>query len=299
MTTYSIYQVDAFTTTPFQGNPAGVVLAADGLTTGQMQQIASELNNSETAFVCRATEQQADLRLRFFTPTTEVAMCGHATIAAIFVLTMQQRLTSQTLQIQTQHALLPVTISQRADQTVITLQQGLLRLQAPLAPAVQTEILAALGIEAAQQLPNCPLAIATAGTVGKVMIAVNSQTVLAQLQPYFNRLAAISQQLGYGYYVFTMNPAKHPLIFGRMFNPAAGINEDPVTGNANGPVAAYLLQHHLINNSGQQLEFTASQGIPNGRSGEIKVCVQLAQRQPTTVAISGQAVIVFTTTLTL
>ncbi len=172
-------------------------------------------------------------------------------------------------------------------------------MQAPLAPAVQTEILAALGIEAAQQLPNCPLAIATAGTVGKVMIAVNSQTVLAQLQPDFNRLAAISQQLGYGYYVFTMNPAKHPLIFGRMFNPAAGINEDPVTGNANGPVAAYLLQHHLINNSGQQLEFTASQGIPNGRSGEIKVCVQLAQRQPTTVAISGQAVIVFTTTLTL
>lgn len=85
MANYQVYQVDAFTTTKFAGNPAGVVLAADTLTTTQMQQIARELNNSETAFICQPTDEHADLRVRFFTPTQEVPFCGHATIAAQYI----------------------------------------------------------------------------------------------------------------------------------------------------------------------------------------------------------------------
>ncbi len=79
-----LYQVDAFTSLPFSGNPAGVVLAADGLTDNQMLAVARELTNSETAFVLAPDGPGHDVRIRFFTPTTEVPTCGHATVAARF-----------------------------------------------------------------------------------------------------------------------------------------------------------------------------------------------------------------------
>jgi len=72
-----LYQIDAFTNRPFAGNPAGVVANADGLTEGQMQAIARELNNSETAFLLPPLGPDHDVHVRFFTPTTEVPICGH------------------------------------------------------------------------------------------------------------------------------------------------------------------------------------------------------------------------------
>ena len=85
MKAYRVYQVDSFTTKRFYGNPAGVVVNADGLSDGQMQSIARELNNSETAFILSPKDKKADVRVRFFTPTNEVPICGHATIAAHYV----------------------------------------------------------------------------------------------------------------------------------------------------------------------------------------------------------------------
>jgi trans-2,3-dihydro-3-hydroxyanthranilate isomerase len=87
----AIYWVDAFTDRPFQGNPAVVVPQADGLTDFQMQQIAREVNCSETAFVLTAATPEADFRLRWFTPTQEVDLCGHATIAAFHALAQEGR----------------------------------------------------------------------------------------------------------------------------------------------------------------------------------------------------------------
>lgn len=90
---YRIYQVDSFTRKKFSGNPAGVVLDADGLSEAQMQAIARELNNSETAFVLAPEADDHDVRVRFFTPTTEVPSCGHATIAASLCAGCRVRLT--------------------------------------------------------------------------------------------------------------------------------------------------------------------------------------------------------------
>jgi phenazine biosynthesis protein PhzF family len=96
MKNYRIYQVDAFTKTSLTGNPAGVVTNAAGLTDQQMQQLARELNNSETAFILPATDPKADFQIRFFTPTTEVPICGHATIGANFVRAVENNLSSPT-----------------------------------------------------------------------------------------------------------------------------------------------------------------------------------------------------------
>lgn len=82
---YRIYQVDSFTKEKLTGNPAGVVTNADGLSDQQMQKIARELNNSETAFIFYPENDAYDVKVRFFTPTREVLICGHATIAAHYV----------------------------------------------------------------------------------------------------------------------------------------------------------------------------------------------------------------------
>lgn len=76
-----IYHVDAFTSEPFRGNSAGVVLHADTLSDAQMQLIARELRHSETAFLLKSEE--SDVRIRYFTPTVEVPICGHATACAL------------------------------------------------------------------------------------------------------------------------------------------------------------------------------------------------------------------------
>lgn len=86
MKTVNIHQVDAFTNEIFGGNPAGVVTNADSLTEAEMQKVAREINLSETAFVLSPTLGEADVKLRFFTPSIEVQFCGHATVGALFQL---------------------------------------------------------------------------------------------------------------------------------------------------------------------------------------------------------------------
>ena len=82
MRPYTLYQVDVFTAEPFAGNAAGVVTDARGLTGEHMQSIAAELKNSETAFIFPPEGDDHDVYVRFFTPETEVPMCGHATLSA-------------------------------------------------------------------------------------------------------------------------------------------------------------------------------------------------------------------------
>ena len=90
-----IYQVDAFSDVPFGGNPAGVVPNAIGLNHIQMLKIAREMNLSETAFIFPLKDDVADYEVRFFTPTQEVDLCGHATIASFFALASKGIITGE------------------------------------------------------------------------------------------------------------------------------------------------------------------------------------------------------------
>ena len=107
---YRVYQVDSFTKELFKGNPAGVVANADGLTREQMQKIARELNNSETAFILLPTDDSYQIELRFFTPTIEVPSCGHATVAAHYVRALENNLESTTVIQKIGAGILPVEI---------------------------------------------------------------------------------------------------------------------------------------------------------------------------------------------
>jgi PhzF family phenazine biosynthesis protein len=86
-------------------------------------------------------------------------------------------------------------------------------------------------------------------------------------------------------------------VHGRMFAPAIGIDEDPVTGNANGPLGAYLVHHKLVRHDGAKFHFKARQGEAIGRPGTVEVYVKIENDRPTCVRVGGRAVIVFKTTL--
>lgn len=123
--TYKIFQVDAFTRELFKGNPAGVVLDADGLSDAEMQTIAREMNNSETAFVFEARKNEGyDVEVRYFTPTTEVPICGHATISAHYVRAIDKKLPSTRVIQKTKAGILPVDVTYAKDDYTITMTQG-------------------------------------------------------------------------------------------------------------------------------------------------------------------------------
>jgi len=299
---YTVYQINSFTTTKFTGNPAGVVVDAHGLSDAEMLLIARELKNSETAFLFSPHEKtdNYDVEVRFFTPTTEVPICGHATIAAHFVRVLEQQAQpGQTLLQKTKAGILPIEIIASGEAVKIKMTQGKIGFE-PIDPRYQSEILSALGIGESEVNKNCPVEIASTGH-SKVMIGINSREKLNRLAPNLTELKRISSLIKCnGYFVFTFDSDDaNILAHGRMFAPAIGIDEDPVTGNANGPLGAYLVKNNLANFNGNRFSFTAKQGEAIGRPGTMEVYVDVQENIPLKVAILGEAIPVFKTTIEL
>ncbi|MGL5437537.1 MAG: PhzF family isomerase [Lachnospiraceae bacterium] len=301
MKKYKIYQVDSFTQNKFHGNPAGVVPNADGLTEEQMQRIARELNNSETAFIFQSTSPEYDVEVRFFTPTTEVPLCGHATVAAHYVRAVEGEAVSDRVIQKTKAGLLPVDIVKEESDYSIIMTQGTPEVGMPFESLIVEKIAAALGIELHDIREDCPVAIAGAGH-SKIMVGIKSNQLLHGLKPNMAELSAISAVVGCnGYYVFTLNPDDDILVHGRMFAPAIGISEDPVTGNANGPLGIYLVNYGICSSLGSEneLSFSIVQGEAIKREGGMQVHVKIDNKKPVLVQIVGQAVVAFKTEIEL
>ena len=294
------YQIDAFTQEKFKGNPAGVVVNADGLTSTQMQRIARELNNSETAFLFLPEDDQSDGAIRYFTPSTEVPICGHATIAAMYAWAVEKKLNSCVLKIKTPIGLLPFEIIKTEDSYQVVMTQGAIEIGSAFDQETAKKILEGLGLNSSALDARCPIQIASTGH-SKVMIGVESRSVLHGLKPDLGKLALLSQEIGSnGYFVFTLNTnGDHLFSEGRMFAPAIGIDEDPVTGNANGPLGAYLVHNKLVNTSDSIFEFIGGQGFSLDREGAVHVSVEIENNKPKRVRIKGDAVIVFKTAIAL
>ena len=297
---YHLYQIDSFTKTKLAGNPAGVITNAEGLSCSDMQKIARELNNSETAFIFQSDDPAYNVHVRFFTPTKEVPICGHATIAAHYARAVENALDSVRVFHKTGAGILPVDIVREKDDYKIIMTQGAISLGAIMKDALLDKIITALKIAPADLIENCPVQITSTGH-SKVMIGIKDKALLDQLAPDMEMLKQISESIDCnGFYVFTMNaPDSEILIHGRMFAPAIGINEDPVTGNANGPLGAYLIHHQLVRHDGAVFRFKAVQGEAIKRAGIIEVDVKIQKEQPVEVKIAGNAVIAFKAELVL
>ena len=293
---YAIYQIDSFTKTKFSGNPAGVVLNADGLTEIDMQNVARELNNSETAFFFKPADPTYDGELRYFTPKTEVPTCGHATIAALYAKAVEEGLGNLTLRIKTKVGILPMEIAKNGDDYHISMTQGKIEISEALEDSIVDELLQGLRLSMLDLDPRCPIQIASTGH-SKVLIGIKSRQALNEISPDNEKLIKLSKRIGCnGYFVFTFDTDKRGILTeGRMFAPAIGIHEDPVTGNANGPLGAYLVRNKLVEAEGESFRFIGFQGEAMKRPGTVEVEVAVAGGEPTKVKIGGAAEIVFKT----
>lgn len=297
---YRIYQVDSFTKELFKGNPAGVVANADGLTDEQMLNIARELNNSETVFILNPPENNCEVWLRYFTPTVEVPICGHATIAAHYIRSLENNYDSKTVIQKTGAGILPVEILKEKDDYKIIMTQGKIEFEEPISQEIRNSICQALHIDENDIDEKCPAQIVSTGH-SKLLIGIKSQKVLDSLKPNVDALTKISKEINCnGYFIFTFNTNEENILTkGRMFAPAIGIKEDPVTGNANGPLGAYLVYHKLVDTSKNCFTFNGKQGEAINRTGIVEVEVEIENDLPKKVKVGGNAIIIFRTEIEL
>lgn len=295
MKKYRIYQVDAFTKQLFRGNPAGVVPNAEGLSDEQMQDIACELGNPETAFIFSPIGDDHDFYVRFFTPSTEVPICGHATISANYVRAIELNLPGCTVKQKSPIGILPVEIIKSETDYRVIMTQTKPTFSEPIGEEDKQILLEALHITKNDLAEKCPLQIISTGH-GKLIVGLKSRATLNSLQPNLRTLKDLGKKLETNFFVFTFDSdTTEILTHARMFAPSIGIDEDPVTGNGNGPLGAYLVHNKLVSHEGQCFQFTSQQGEKMKRTGQAKVYVEIENDEPVLVKVGGDAVIAFQT----
>ena len=256
-------QVDAFTEIPYQGNPAAVCLVEKPLSPNVMQMVASELNLSETAFI-EDPDDSGIRRLRWFTPTKEVPLCGHATLASAHVL----RSLGHTSPYYFTSASGPLTVYSEPDEA--------LRLDFPSdeckVVGSHSDVLEALGL---------PEVVACLSANLNYIVRVASPDIVDGVTPNLSRLGKIN--LGENIIVLSITAPGRigyeetagagvtytPDVVSRVFAPWVGVDEDPVTG-----VAHTALGPYWANVLGRN-EFTARQG--GRRRGRLRVCVEVGR----------------------
>jgi PhzF family phenazine biosynthesis protein len=259
--------VDAFTDEPCAGNAAGVVPDADGLADDQMQAIAAELGASETAFLRGSDE--ADRRVRYFTPTTEVDLCGHATVASHAHLFADGAIDAGEHTLETNVGVLDVDVD--ADGTVwMTQNEPAFRevdvSYERVADATGTETAALRGAS-----DDLPLAVADTG-LPFLVVPITYLSDLGDANPNFDAVVDLADDVGAaGVYMFTFDAlAGGSTLHGRAWVPGVGVDEDPVTGTASGAVGAYL-EHFDAFDDDTPEEMVFEQGHFVDRPGRVRV----------------------------
>ena len=229
-----VYVASAFSKDGQGGNKAGVVINRPDLTVEQKLAVAKELGYSETAFVTHSAA--ADFKLEYFTPTEQVPLCGHATIATFFVLNFQGMLEKSDYTIETLAGILKMRVE--AD-GMIFMEQNC---------PVYSEILAG------EMLENCfvqsyldknlPVQIVSTG-LEDIIMPVDSVEHLAQLEPNFDGISDLSREKSaVGIHAFALSEDKNMTAVCRNFAPLVGIDEESATGTANCALACHLFRYH-------------------------------------------------------
>lgn len=294
MGSISIKQVDAFTRKPFSGNPAGVVSRAGELSGKDMQHIANEMAVSETAFVMPSEEEDCDLRLRWFSPTQEVDLCGHATIAAFHTLAEEQQFgltpdEPQSFLVETRSGRLTVDVEWKDMRPYI--KMGLPVPSFFPFPDDYSLLCAAIGISEVELSKSVSPQITQDGYC---FIPLASYDSMKTLEPNPMLMRKIYDRHAIkGFAVVTTDTGEYDIDWHlRFFAPALGISEDPVTGSANGPMAVYLWQNGLLEPDENYFSFRGFQGYFLNRSGHVIVNMAIKNGGVDFLQIAGQAVTV-------
>lgn len=280
-----VKKVNAFTESLEGGNPAGVLLNSPDLTDEQMANISKQLQVSETAFVFPS--EKADYKTRFFSPTVEVDLCGHGTIATFYTMALKGVFNQDKNTVVTQETnvgILPVNIEFTQDKK---LERVMMHLGEPVLKDVKidiSEIADSLKISADEIDNSLPKQIVSTGLF-TLPVCIKSFDTLKTIKPDFENINKICNQLRVGsFHVFTFDTIEEKSVYhARNFPPLYGVNEDPVTGTANGAVSSYLVKNRIIKDH----SLICEQGDIIGRPGRVFVEIE-----NNLVKVGGKATIV-------
>ena len=297
-----IFQVDAFTATRFTGNPTVVVLDADGQNDSTLSAVAREFSHAEVAFVFSANAADHDVRLRFFNARKEAPFVGHATVGAHAVLLALGR---RTVGVCRQHCGIGIVevsaqVESRASgvEPVIEFRQTAPELEAPLPFKTTLRVAEALKLPATHLHDVMPARIARKGS-SRLLVPIADHRHLEQLAPNFDTLVSLGSELGAeGFFLFAVNRDSDEIwTESRMFCPALGIPEDPVSGNAHAMLAAYLWD--LGQFGKKSTTFIGRQGYQMKRPGQVRVRLEIDKGTLVAAHIAGTATIISEGTLAL
>jgi len=286
MNKIKVYQYDAFADTPNKGNPAGVVLNADNLSDGQMQEIAYRVGFNETVFVVKS--DKADLQIRYFTPGHEINLCGHGTVATLYSLKSKGIINkSDKITIETKAGILQVDFFKK-DKTLYVLMEQALPIFKPFKGSIE-ELSYSIGLNPDDIDTSIPTVYGSTGT-WTLLVPIKTLEAFSRMIPQ-NKLfpTTLKEMPQCSVHPFCLKTIKkHTHMHARHFSsPFSGTIEDSVTGTASGVMGAYYITY--ITPGMNALELIVEQGDEVKRDGEVHVHVT-KQDNDIKVAISGTAV---------
>jgi PhzF family phenazine biosynthesis protein len=307
--TLIVKQVDAFTTHPFGGNPAGVITNGDGLQPEEMMKIAGEMNLSETAIVTLPESLDTDFRIRFFTPSNEVDISGHVIIAATWALLEEGRIQVSdgvtTVNMGTNAGRIPVdlffysTDSPETGNDRVALRNDLacgelhrimmhqsIRNHSPSSIPV-SDVADILGIDASEiSGTGLPMEIISTG-LDQLMVPIRSKETILDLNPDLIKLGLSNKKLGiHTNHIFSTDTFSEDCVsYSRHFAPAMGMWEDPGTGTAAAGLGNYLLRHGIVSSG----EMIMEQGNDSSSLARILVEVEESMLDEGSACIGGLA----------
>lgn len=279
-----IFIVDAFTSERFKGNRAGVVVGAHTLSATEKQQIASELNASETAFLVQLGS--GEFSAEYYTPTTEVDFCGHATIGAFHTLALLNVIDHKQskVTVHTKAGTFPLVISRESGKILV----GMTHSSSSIAPleCSAKNVADALNITADKLSSEFPVVYSKTAN-WHLMIGVKDRDTLDSLSYDTEKLSRLLNQ-GNAITAHVFSARSNGVFDVRNFCPTVGIPEDPGTGSAAAAFGAYLANSGFLNDGKTTLQLI--QGEKMGRKCDIEVEVALQDRKFQHVQFRGTAV---------
>lgn len=284
--------VDVFTDQPFGGNQLAVFPNGDEVPEEWMQKIARELNLSETTFVTTPQEPGADFRVRIFTPTRELPMAGHPSVGTAYVLARLGRIaTANPARVLFQEGVGPIPMEicfRNGEPDTIFMDQ----LRPQFGPAFEDRraIAEMLSLDLEDILPGLPLEAVSCG-LPFLLVPLRRLEAVQKINLKNDRLEALLGEFAAPNVLAFSLETEHPssTVHCRVFAPLYGVQEDPATGSANGPLGAYLVHHGLVEGEGA-VQIRSEQGLEMGRPSFLDIEIYTAGEKIDRVRIGGGCV---------
>ncbi|MCO7127571.1 PhzF family phenazine biosynthesis protein [Sporolactobacillus shoreicorticis] len=272
------YTLDAFTKNGSGGNPAGVVLESDLLGKSEMQMVARKIGLSETAFVQHSND--ADFKMSYFTPNSEVNLCGHATIAAFSLMRLEKKVSIGSYTLETKAGLLKATI---CDDNQIYLSQTLPNFYEQ---PDKEEIARSLNVSTSDFDENLPIEVVSTG-LRDILVPIKNVRLLNKIKPDFSRIINVSKKYQViGYHLFTLNTENNLTAYCRNFAPLYSIPEESATGTSTGALTCYLYKYNKTKGN-EMLSF--EQGYSMKRASSLFSKLTVKNRTITRIEVGGTA----------